>query len=146
MLLALVIVELAVIILVGRQIGVLWTLLGLAAMSALGLWLLRREGARAWRALRTTARAGEMPSRQLADGILVLIGGVLLILPGFVSDLVGIFLVLPVTRPLARPLLEAAISRRVFYDLGVVRVTETRRRGPQGPGSPPDVVEGEIVE
>ena len=145
-LLAAVVVDLAVIILVGRQVGVLWTLVALVGMSVLGLWLLRREGGRAWRALRTAARAGEMPSRQLADGILVLLGGILLILPGFVSDLLGIVLVLPLTRPLARPLLEAAISRRVFFDLGVVKVTETRRRGPHDPNGPPDVVEGEIVE
>ncbi|WP_307818150.1 FxsA family protein [Janibacter endophyticus] len=149
-LVALVVLELAVIIAVGRQVGVLWTLLALVLMSVLGLWLLRREGARAWRALRETARSGEMPSRQIADGILVLVGGVLLMLPGFVTDAVGILLVLPVTRPLARPVLEAAIGRRVFHDLGVVHVTRTgpppRTPGPRRTQRPPDVVEGEIIE
>lgn len=149
-LVGLVVLELAVIIAVGRQVGVLWTLLALVLMSVLGLWLLRREGARAWRSLRDTARSGEMPSRQIADGILVLVGGVLLMLPGFVTDAIGIILVLPFTRPLARPMLEAAIGRRVFHDLGVVRVTPTgpppRTAGEGSARRPPDVVEGEIIE
>lgn len=142
-LLVLALVELAVIIVVGRSVGVLWTLVGLVALSALGAWLLRREGSRTWRALRTAARTGEAPSRHLADGILVLLGGALLLLPGFVSDVLGLVLILPVTRPLARPVLEQAIRRRAFGDLGVVRVSTGGRRGPR----PSDeVVEGEIIE
>lgn len=149
-LLLLVVLELAVIIAVGRRIGVLWTIVSLVALSVAGVWLLRREGARAMRALRTSARTGEVPSRALADGILVLVGGLLLVLPGFVTDVVGLLLVLPFTRPLARPLLEAGIRRRVFGDLGVIRVRtathrdgRTRRDGPE-PGD--EVVEGEIVD
>lgn len=148
----LVVLELAVVAAVGRAVGVPWTVLALVGLSMLGLWMLRREGARTWRALREAARSGQMPSTQLADAILVLVGGVLLVAPGFVSDAVGLLLILPFTRPLARPVLAAAIGRKVFHDLGVVRVRTTGARpaaggGRTGQGAGSDeVIEGEIIE
>lgn len=144
-LLLLALVELFVLLAVGRAIGPLWALLLVIAMGLLGLWLLRREGARSWRALRAALRAGEAPSRQIADAVLVLVGGVLLLLPGFVSDVVGLVLVLPFTRPAVRPLLEASVARRVFRDLGEVRASpSTSRRDSRR--SSDEVVEGEIID
>lgn len=151
-LLLLALLEIAVLILVGDRIGPLWTILLIIASGMLGLWLLRREGGRSLRALRAAVQAGETPSRQIADAVLVLVGGALLLLPGFVSDVLGLLLVLPVTRPVARPLLEASIARRVFLDLGTVRATPSGSTGsgrsPRGRGqtSPDEVIEGEIVD
>ena len=96
------ILEIATIIAVGRVIGGWQALVLLLVESALGAWLVRREGARAWKALTTALNTGQMPSRQLADAALVLVGGTLLLAPGFLTDLVGFFFILPFTRPIAR--------------------------------------------
>lgn len=116
------IVEIAVIIEVGSLIGVLPTIVLLLAESLLGAWILKREGARAWRSLRAAAAAGRMPDRELLDGALVLVGGTLLLTPGFVTDLAGFVLVLPFTRPWARVALLRLVTRR----MPVVRVVGRR--------------------
>src|SRR6478735_117972 len=105
--------EVVVIIAVGRAIGGWQTFFLLLAESMFGAWLVRREGARAWASLQEALTTGTMPSRQLSDAALVMVGGVLLLAPGFITDFVGFFLVLPFTRPLARRLLEAVPARKV---------------------------------
>ena len=130
------ILEIATIIAVGKVIGGWQTLVLLLLESALGAWLVRREGARAWRALVTALNTGQMPSRQLADAALVLVGGTLLLTPGFLTDVVGFVLILPVTRPLARRALEAVVARRLLRGFF----------GGRGPGGgPPDVIEGQVL-
>jgi UPF0716 protein FxsA len=116
------IVEIAVIIEVGSLIGVLPTIVLLLAESLLGAWILKREGVRAWRSLRATTAAGRMPDRELLDGALVLVGGTLLLTPGFVTDLAGFILVLPFTRPWAR----LALMRLIIHRVPVVRVMGRR--------------------
>lgn len=143
------VVEVAVLILVGRLIGVGWTILLLLATSVLGVWLVRREGRRTWRALGEATRSGAMPSRQMADAALVLVGGVLLVVPGFVTDVIGLLAILPFTRPVARIGLEALIARRVlavvpgaagpFPQPGQARVSRTE-------DTSGEVIEGEIVD
>ena len=129
------IVEIYLLIQVGQVIGPWWTVLVLVADSLLGSWLLKREGVRAWRALQLALTEGRMPTRELADAALIVFGGTLLITPGFVTDVVGLFAILPLTRPFARRLLTAFVSRRV------VVVRNTRR-----PEPPDDVVRGEVVD
>ncbi|HEY3531176.1 MAG TPA: FxsA family protein [Nocardioides sp.] len=132
------ILEIYVIIQVGQVIGAWWTILLLIADSIFGSWLVKHEGRRAWLALTTAIQSGRMPARELADGALILVGGTLMISPGFVTDVVGIVLILPFTRPLARRLLTRVVARRfavVQYD--------ARRPGP-GPQGP--VVRGEVVD
>lgn len=107
------ILEIWVILQVGHQIGVLPTVLLLVAESALGAWVVKREGVRAWRALTQALTSGVPPARELADAALVLVGGVLLLTPGFVTDVFGFFFVLPFTRPLARRLLTVVLAQRV---------------------------------
>lgn len=106
------IVEIYVIIQVGQSIGALPTVALLVVESILGGWLVKREGRRAWDALRTTLTTGRLPGRELLDAALVLIGGTLLLTPGFVTDVFGFFFVLPVTRPLARRLVTSVIARQ----------------------------------
>jgi UPF0716 protein FxsA len=141
------IVEIAAIIAVGRVIGGWQTLLLLIAESALGAWIVRREGARTWLALQEALRSGRMPSRQLADAALVLIGGTLLLTPGFVTDIVGFFFILPLTRPVTRAWLEAIVARRLLGPLGEWP-GGAAGRPPGGGPSPrrPEVVEGEVVD
>ncbi len=107
-------VEIYVILQVGHVLGVVPTVGLLLGMSLLGAWLVKREGVRAWTALRRTAGSGRLPGREAADAALVLTGGVLLLTPGFVTDAVGLFLVLPLTRPVARRLLATAVRRRLL--------------------------------
>jgi UPF0716 protein FxsA len=135
------VVEIAAIIAVGRVIGGWPTVALLVIESLLGAWLVRREGAKAWSALREALTTGRMPSRQLADAALVLIGGTLLLTPGFLTDVVGFFFVLPFTRPLARAVLQRAVERRL---LGPVSGKPGRPGGPSTSG--PDVIQGEVVD
>jgi UPF0716 protein FxsA len=113
------IVEISVLVAVGRAIGGWQTLALLLVESALGAWLVRREGSRAWAALVSALRTGRMPSRELTDAALVLVGGTLLLTPGFVTDVVGFAFVLPVTRPLARGLLVHLVERRLLAGFGL---------------------------
>jgi UPF0716 protein FxsA len=129
--------EIYVLIQVGQVIGVWWTILLLIADSILGTWLIRREGGRAWRALQTALSSGRMPARELADGALILVGGTLMLSPGFVTDAFGILLILPFTRPVARRLLTTVVARRL-----VVIPPPGRTRG-SGTGP---VVPGEVVD
>ena len=100
------ILEIVAIIAVGRWIGALATIGLLLLGFVLGVWLLKREGRRTWRALRTAASSGKMPSREIADASLVLVGGILLLIPGFITGVIGLFFALPFTRPLTRRVLE----------------------------------------
>lgn len=127
--------ELYVVLQVGGLIGAWPTVVLLLAESALGAYLLRREGPAAWRRLQQALRAGRMPSAELTDAALVLVGGTLLLTPGFLTDALGFFAVLPPTRPLARRWLLAALRRRV----PVVSFGGGVRR-------PGDVVQGEVVD
>ncbi|HEU5160379.1 MAG TPA: FxsA family protein [Streptosporangiaceae bacterium] len=130
------VLEIYVIIQVGQIIGG-WPTVGLLlAESLLGAWIVRREGRRAWRALTETFRGGRLPDRELSDAALVLVGGTLLLTPGFVTDAVGFLFVLPFTRPVVRRLLAAYVGRRV-------RISRRRMSqmyppaGPDGAHGPP---------
>lgn len=105
-------VELYLIFTVSRQIGVLPTIGLLILLSVCGAYLVKREGLRAWAQLRATVATGRLPGREVVDGALVLVGGALLLTPGFLTDAVGLLLVLPVSRPLARRLVIAFATRR----------------------------------
>ncbi len=140
MLLLLPVLELALLIQVGSAIGVLPTL-GLIILSAvLGILLLRVAGlATAWRARERLAR-GELPEREMFDGLLLALGGLLLLLPGFISDIFGLLCVLPFTRHLLlgrlqRQQQEQAARQRAFADdLAGARDASAQR---------PQVIEGE---
>lgn len=112
--------EIAVIIGVGRVIGGWQTLALLLVESALGAWLVRREGASAWNALRTALSTGRMPAVELTDAALVLVGGVLLLTPGFLTDVFGFFFLLPMTRPIARRWLQVVVERQLMVRTGIV--------------------------
>jgi UPF0716 protein FxsA len=109
----------------------------------LGSYLIRREGSRAWAALTTAIRTGRMPARELADGALILIGGTLLLTPGFLTDVVGMFFVLPLTRPLARRALTRVVARRLLGPVTMQRPSYGARTD-DGPG--PNVVRGDVVD
>jgi UPF0716 protein FxsA len=133
-------IEIYVLIQVGQVIGAWWTILLLVADSVFGTWLIRREGGRALAALRTALESGQMPARELADGALILIGGTLMLSPGFVTDAFGILLILPITRPVFRGALTRIVTARLIT---APRARDARRPGPGSEGS---VVRGEVVD
>jgi UPF0716 protein FxsA len=113
--------EIAVIVAVGQVIGGWQTLALLLFESALGAYLVKREGRRSWQALRVALNTGQMPGRELADAALVLIGGTLLLTPGFLTDIVGFFFILPFTRPITRRWLQDVVERRLAQRSGIIR-------------------------
>ncbi|MGW1340507.1 FxsA family protein [Kribbella sp. NPDC002412] len=144
------ILEIYVIIQIGQVIGG-WPTVGLLLVeSALGAWLIKREGRRAWNALQTALQTGKMPGRELSDAALVLVGGTLLLTPGFVTDIFGFFFVLPFTRPLARRGLSSFLSRRLTTQLGGVNLTGFPPGSGFGPTHPnptsDDVIQGEVID
>jgi UPF0716 protein FxsA len=105
--------EVYVAIQVADAIGVLLTLLLLIASWPVGTWALRSQGRVAWRRLGDALAAGRRPGREVLNGVLVLLGGLLLIIPGFITDALGAFLLLPPTRAIARAVLTRNLNRRV---------------------------------
>jgi UPF0716 protein FxsA len=100
------IAELYVIIKVGELIGAVPTLILLLADALLGSWLLKHEGRGAWQRFNEALAARRFPGREVIDGALIIVGGTLLLTPGFLTDIVGLFLLLPPTRAVARRLLK----------------------------------------
>lgn len=90
--------ELYVLIQVGSEIGVLWTIATLIGVSVVGTWLAKREGFRVFRSFIETSRKGEVPTREMVHGVCVLVAGVLLFIPGFIGDALGLLLLLPPVR------------------------------------------------
>jgi UPF0716 protein FxsA len=124
------IAELAVLIQIGQLIGVWWTIALLVADAILGSLLARSQGRLAWRRFNEALQAGRAPAREVMDGALVLFGGALLLTPGFISDILGIVLLLPPTRALVRAVLVRRFLGRMIASMGGPRV----RGGGRGPG------------
>jgi UPF0716 protein FxsA len=111
--------ELAVIIAVGQALGALVTVLLLVAVSVLGVSLLRRQGVRTVMAFTEALRNRRDPSQELTDGVLIGVAAALVVFPGFLSDLVALFLLFPPTRAVVRKRLlrRAAAARRQSFNV-----------------------------
>ncbi len=107
------IAELYVIIQVGGLIGVGPTLLLLLLDAVLGSWLLKHEGRSAWRRFNQALAERRLPAKEVADGFLIILGGALLIAPGFITDVFGVLFLLPPTRAVARRILRRWTVGRV---------------------------------
>ncbi|HVO55490.1 MAG TPA: FxsA family protein [Solirubrobacterales bacterium] len=127
------ILELYVIIQVGEAIGLWPTLLLLLLDAVAGSLLLRHQGRGAWRRFNEALAQRRFPGKEVADGVLIVIGGTLLLAPGFLTDVVGVFLLIPPTRALARALLRRFTIGR-FTVVGVGGLGGFGR----GPGGPRD--------
>jgi UPF0716 protein FxsA len=145
----LVLAELIIYVLVAGWIGIGWTILATLATSLLGWILLARQGTRALADLRERARSRRAPGAELGNAGLIAAGGLLMVLPGFLSDLIGLLCLLPGTRSLVR----AALTRLVLARMPAgmrppVRVESVRTAEvPRADDIPisPLVIEGEIV-
>ena len=149
--------ELVLLSAVGQAIGVAPLLLILAGEALLGGWLVRREGARAWASLQAAQRDPATMGPALSDAALVLVGALLLMLPGFISDAVGAVFLIPATRGVARRGVTGvfrALTRK-YRDQADLLAAKTQRStvvegeavDPPHPGRPADtVVRGEIED
>lgn len=145
-----VLAELAVFVLVASWIGVGWTILATLATSALGWALLAKQGTRALIELRDRARERRPAGKALGDAGLVAVGGLLMVLPGFLGDVVGLLCLLPGTRALPRLVIGRVVAGRLPGALrGPVHVRADRveRDVPAGGGwQPVRVIDGEVAE
>lgn len=143
-------VEIVVLIQVGQAIGPWWTILLLVADSIFGAWLIKHEGRRALNALSAALSSGRMPARELADGALIVVGGTLMLTPGFVTDFFGVLCILPFTRPVARRALTTFLARRLTAGVaGAPGAPYGMRPGMPGPDMRrprPDDVQGDVVQ
>ena len=135
-------IELYVLVQTGEALGLVPTLLLMLVMSLLGGYLLRREGMKTWRALRTALQAGRLPAKEVADGALVILGGALLLTPGFVTDAVGLLCILPPSRAVLRRMLTGVFARRLGLG-GVVTVFDQGRKQPRTTST---VIDGSVVD
>jgi UPF0716 protein FxsA len=131
------ILELYVIIQVGGAIGVWPTIALLIADSILGTILFRSQGRVAWARFNRALAEGRVPGREVLDGAMVILGGALLITPGFVTDIFGLICLIPPTRALVRRLLGGMARRRVSVSWGPAGSWEPPRPGGNGRGNPP---------
>lgn len=120
--------ELYVILKVGDLIGWAPTLAILVADSLLGSWLMRSQGRAVWQRFQATMQAGRLPHREVFDGVLVIFGGAFLITPGFLTDIVGVLLLLPPTRSVFRRFLTRRGGRMFGFSIA---------GGPRVSGRPP---------
>jgi len=127
------IAELYVIIQVGQLIGIWPTLALLLADAVLGSLLLKQQGRSAWRRFNEALAQRRFPGQEVADGVLIVIGGTLLLTPGFLSDIFGLLLLIPPTR---------AIARRVLRRFTIGRFTVVGFPGGPGPGPGPGQTQG----
>lgn len=114
-------IELYVIVQVGQNIGLLPTIALLIAVSAVGTTLIKREGIKVYREFVAAIQRGEEPAEQLVHGVCLLAAGVLMLAPGFISDIVSIALLVPPTRTLIAKLVLRKSTSRVT----VIRATHT---------------------
>ena len=123
------IAELAVIIQVGEAIGVWWTIALLVADSILGSMLMRAQGRAVWRRFNEALQSGRAPAREVADGVLVIFGGALLLTPGFITDIFGLLFLLPPTRAVIRRVFQREALRRMTVTMTTAGPSATRRAG-----------------
>ena len=138
------IAELYVIIKVGGAIGVFPTLALLVADAVLGSMLLRQQGRAAWVRFNRALAENRVPHKEIIDGVLVIMGGALLLTPGFITDIFGLIFLIPPTRALVRRIAARTVLRRMALGgaagWAFGRATRSRRRpapGPPPPGGPP---------
>jgi UPF0716 protein FxsA len=110
--LALPVAEIYVIVQASHWIGVGWALVALVGISIVGASVVKRQGLRVWRRFTEQVSSGVMPTKEMADGVVLLVAGALLMTPGFITDAVGALLLLPPVRFGLRALLFRRFRRR----------------------------------
>jgi UPF0716 protein FxsA len=105
--------EIGLLLLSGKTIGVWPTIALIILTGVLGAWLAKKEGAQALKLAQIQVQNGEIPNEVILDGLCILVGGVVLLTPGFITDAAGFFLLIPTTRTIAKAGLRKLISRMI---------------------------------
>ena len=137
------IIEVVAVILVWHLIG-WWTLIALAACFCLGLVVIKRASLGATRELRTAMAERRPPTKEVADAPQALVGGILLLIPGFVTSLLGLVLILPGMRSVSRRIVQFVVARRLGG--GGVRVVDYTATRTDFRAGDPEVIEAEVIE
>ncbi|MCT8137398.1 membrane protein FxsA [Anaerobacillus sp. CMMVII] len=103
--------EIGVLVLSGNTIGIPWTILLVIFTGVLGAWLAKKEGLQTIRLAQLQLQQGQIPSGIILDGLCILVGGVVLLTPGFITDLIGFFLLIPSTRTIAKGFFQKVFDR-----------------------------------
>lgn len=130
------VIEVWLLTLVGTAIGVPWTLAILVLEALVGAWLLRMEGRKSWRALVQAYEAGRVPTGHLANAALVLAGGIMIILPGFFTDIIGLAFLIPPSRRLVRKGIGTLLARTSAFPMPTTPKT----------ANDPTIVTGEVID
>lgn len=134
-------------------IGIGWTILAFVATGLVGAFLLQVNGVKAMRAYREAILENRPAGPVVVTGVLGVTGAVLLLLPGVITDIVGLLCVLPGTRSLLRPLVTRFLEKQMdsptmnrFFGPRVVRTPGARHRRPEHGFTDDDVIEGEVID
>lgn len=147
--------EIVVLLQVSSWIGLLPTIGLLLLIVILGIWLSRREGTKAWKGINQALHTGELPSGHIADAAMIMLGAILLVFPGFLTDIVALLFLLPLTRPLLRKLLGWSIARQaqklapepgMLPPFGVADFATRPEEQPYRNHPPGEVIEGQVVD
>ena len=115
------VVEIYLILKVGSLIGAVPTVAILLFISFAGAWLVRSQGFHILGRIQTELAQGRLPAAELLDGALVLVGGVLLLTPGFFTDFLGLFFLIPASRAVIKQMLGLWLQRRLGRGQFIVR-------------------------
>jgi len=115
--------EIGVLLLSGKTIGVLPTVLLIILTGFVGAYLAKRQGIQAVRNLQKEIQYGRIPSNAILDAMAILVGGIMLLTPGFISDIVGLFLLFPITRNWIKPFLIQFIKK--WIDKHTIHIIRT---------------------
>jgi UPF0716 protein FxsA len=138
------IVELYVMVQVAGVIGVLPTVVLVLAMCFAGAWLMKVEGLGVLRRMQRQLNAGEMPTTEAVNGVLIVLGGLLMLVPGFVTGIIGLLLLLPPVRAVVRPLVVSRVQRRI--DRGSARFMVFSAGAPDVGGRGPSSFGGRVYD
>ncbi len=138
------IVEIAILINVGEQIGGWYTVVIVILTAFAGAHLVRQQGLSTLMQAQQKMQAGTMPGQEMAEGLLLVIAGVLLVTPGFVTDGIGFLLSLPMTRPLIAKGLVKHLSLKVVNPSFNGNFAQHHHQQPHSTGQSDDIIEGEF--
>lgn len=106
-------IELAILVYLGTLVGVLYTILIVVTTGLLGAFLAKNEGLATFSRIRSSIERGVLPAEEIFQGVLILIGGLLLLTPGLITDLAGFAMLIPRTRKVVAKLLHSLIERKI---------------------------------
>lgn len=120
------VIEIIILLLSGKVIGFWPTLFALILMGIAGAYLAKKQGLETLRRAQAQMNAGQLPGNEMINGLCIMIGGILLVLPGFITDLAGLLLILPPTRKLCKPLLMRWITKKINKnkDKGIITIIQ----------------------